>query len=275
MLESSAMDELVRVPVSPRHTVVLRDDYAAMIRRPPRSDFVVSTLAKRMAGELPLMTADLVIAGEATRAEFPLAATYPLHFRKTYFPGRLHGDPAVEFAIQARASELVPVPMPIGHTPRTFRSCLIPGRPFSRLSPFGSEPEGSNLPKAERLALESAAGLFRLAEDAYRLLGTLHAGGLAHGDAELHNFIVAPSPLEVLPIDFEAGVRRDDLDDAAWAARVAEDLRPLLRHAVFLLTALGPQPGSALADAALARLDALFKEPERFRNAIERQGEMG
>ena len=35
----------------------------------------------------------IVIAGQETRSEFPLAATYPLHFRKTYFPGRLHGDP--------------------------------------------------------------------------------------------------------------------------------------------------------------------------------------
>ncbi len=269
------MDEVRRVAVSPMHTVVLRDDYAAMVARPPRSDFVVSSLARRMAGDMPLMTADLVIAGESTRAEFPLAATYPLHFRKAYFPGRLHGDPGVEYARQARASELVDVAMPIGFTPNTFRSCLVPGRPFKQLSPFGSEPEGSNIPKAERLPLESAVGLFRLAEDAHAVLTRMHAGGLAHGDAELHNLIVAPSPLGVVPIDFEAGVLASDLDAAAWEARKAADLHPLLRETVFLLCALGPQPQSALARLAVERIGSLFKEPQRFLDAIDRQGEMG
>lgn len=269
------MSEARRVEVSPRHSVVLRDDYAAMVARAPRSDFVVSTLARRFAGDLPLMTADLVIAGESTRAEFPLAAVYPLHFRKTYFPGRMHGDTAVEFARQARASELVGVPMPIGHTPRTFRSCLIPGTPLSRLSPFGAEPEGSNIPKAGKLPLESAAGLFRLLEDTFSLLTRMHAGGLAHGDAELHNFIVAPSPLEVVPIDFEAAMIADELSPEAFAALQRKDLHPLLRHAVFLLCALGPQPQSELARLALERVDTLFKEPARFLEAIDRQGDMG
>lgn len=255
--------------------MVLRDDYAAMVARAPRSDFVVSTLARRFAGDLPLMTADLVIAGEATRAEFPLAAVYPLHFRKTYFPGRLHGDTAIEFARQARASELVGVPMPIGHTPRTFRSCLIPGTPYSRLSPFGSEPEGSNIPKAEKLPLEAAAGLFRLAEETFAMLSRMHEGGLAHGDAELHNFIVAPSPLEVVPIDFEAAAVESEMSSEAWAAVRAKDLHPLLRHTVFLLCALGPQPESPLAGLATDRIGTLFKDPARFLEAIDRQGDMG
>lgn len=253
---------------------MLRDDYAAMIRRAPRSDFVVSTLARRFAGDMPLMTADLVIAGEATRAEFPLAATYPLHFRKTYFPGRLHGDPAIEYARQAKASELVGVPMPIGNSPRTFRSCLIPGRPYSRLTPFGSEPEGSNIPKAERLSLEAAAGLFHFAEGAFDVLVRMHAGGLAHGDAELHNFIASPSPLEIVPIDFEASVVQSEMSPEAWVARQAADLYPVLREAVFLLCALGPQPQSAMARLATERIGTLFKEPARFLEAIERQGDV-
>ena len=37
---------------------------------------------------MPLMSADLVIASEDTRVRFAAARTYPLHFRKTYYPGR-------------------------------------------------------------------------------------------------------------------------------------------------------------------------------------------
>ena len=68
-------------------------DYFAMIKRAPQQDFVVRTLAKRMAGPPPLMDGELVIAGQSTRERYPLAAVYPLHFRKTYYPGRLRGDP--------------------------------------------------------------------------------------------------------------------------------------------------------------------------------------
>src|SRR5205085_1130177 len=84
----------------------------------------------------------------------------------------------------------------IGFEEYSFRSCLVPGRPFQRLSPFGM-PEESNVRIARSLQLATAAGLYRLAEDALANLQTLHAAGLAHGDAELHNFVVCPSPLEL------------------------------------------------------------------------------
>jgi hypothetical protein len=264
------MDDEQLIAVSARHSVLLLKEYVALVEKAPRSDIVVSTIAKREAGNLPLMAADLVIAGEDTRASFPLAATYPLHFRKTYFPGRMHGEPMVEFARQARASELTSCSMPIGYSASVFRACLVPGRPFSRLSPFGTEPETSNIATAAKLPLASAAGLWRLAEDTFAQLTAIHEGGLAHGDAELHNFIVSPSPLELVPIDFEAAVLREDLDDAAWAARRDADLLPVLREAVFLQCALGRQRGP-LADASLERMDAMFANPARFRATIERQ----
>jgi hypothetical protein len=118
------------VQVSPHHSVTVDDDYFSMIRRAPEQDFVVRTLARAMAGDAPLMIGELVIAGRATRDRHPLAATYPLHFRKTYFPGRLRGDPRTEFERHTRASEVLGIPPPIGHAGRTFRSCLLPGRPF-------------------------------------------------------------------------------------------------------------------------------------------------
>jgi hypothetical protein len=264
------LDEDHVIAVSPRHTVRLTHDYAPMIRRAPRQDFVVRTIASRQANGMPLMSADLVIASEDTRARFPAARTYPLHFRKTYYPGRLHGDPKEEFDRQTEAAALIGLPPPIGYSGDVFRSCLVPGLPYARLSPFGCEPEESNLPRAEELALATAAGLWRMAEEAFARVTALHEGGLAHGDAELHNFIVCPSPLEIVMIDFEVAVRREACTEAAWLSTCRKDLTPLLREAVLLQCSLGPQPG-ALAELANARIDASFKDPERFRRELDRR----
>jgi hypothetical protein len=255
------------VPVSPRHAVSVDDDFWALIQRAPQQDYVVRTLAKRMAGDMPLMSGDLVIASYATRQAFPLAATYPLHFRKTYYPGQLRGDPKGEFERHTLASEVLGIPPPIGHFQGTFRSCLLPGKPFDTLSPFGSEPEESNLRHAEKLPFASAVGLWLLAEQMLGTLTTLHRAGLTHGDAELHNFIVCSAPVEVVPIDFDMAVQRSSVDDAEWERRCAEELEPLLKVAVYLQCALGPQAGP-LGELSLQRLDGLFQRPDAFKRAI-------
>lgn len=261
------------IAVSPRHSVVLATELYLLVEQVPRADFVVRNLVQREANGLPLMTADLVMAGEKTRRDHPAAATYPLHFRKTYFPGRLHGDPKEEFDHHALASTLTAIPAPIGHAPTVFRSCLIPGQPYARLTPFGSEPPESNIAKAQKLPLATAAGLWRMAEESVAELRALHAGGLAHGDAELHNCIVCPAPLESLLIDFEAAVLRQTMTAADWERRCDLDLEPFLREAIFLQCALGRQP-SPLGELSWQRLDRLFREPDRFRRAIETQAEV-
>lgn len=264
------MDEEELVRVSPRHTVRLASEYALWVRKAPNKDFVVRTIMRREANGLPLVSADIVIAGTETRAKFELAAEFPLHFRKTYYPGRLHGDPKHEFDRQTEASALIGIPPPIGYGPDVFRSCLLPGTPYNRLSPFGGEPDESNLVKARKLPLASAAGLFHLLASAFDSLQRLHEGGLRHGDAELHNLIVCPSPLELLLIDFEAAETRATVGEAAWPQRCADDFTPLLKEAVYLQCSLGPQPG-LLADMARQRLDQLFKNPDRFRQEISDQ----
>src|SRR5690606_18246098 len=103
------------------------------------------------------------------------------------------------------------LPAPIGATHNEFRTCLLPGRPYSQLSPFGEEPDERNIAIAERLSLAEAAGLYHLVSDAHRQMEALHAGGLIHRDAELHNVIVCSSPLEPIIIDFEAAERREAL----------------------------------------------------------------
>jgi hypothetical protein len=249
--------------------VTVDDDYQALIARAPQQDFVVRTLAKRMAGDTPLMSGELVIAGQATRERYPLAETYPLHFRKTYYPGRLRGDTEVEFARHTRASEILGIPAPIGFAGGTFRSCLLPGRPLDQvLAPFGTEPELSNIQHAEKLTLACAAGLWLLCERLMAAHLTLQQAGLTHGDAELHNFIVCPAPLDVLPIDFDMAVLKDAVSDEEWKTRSNNDLEPLLKMAVYLQCALGAQQG-ALAEHSLAKLDALFRNASVFRGAME------
>jgi hypothetical protein len=267
------VDDSRAIAVSPRHTVLLAAELYPFIEKAPRQDFVVRTRARREANGLPLMTAELVIAGEETRRIHPAAATYPLHFRKTYFPGRLHGDPQVEFELHLLASQLCRTPPPIGHTSDVFRSCLVPGQSFARLTAFGGEPPENNIVKAQKLPLATAAGLWRLAEETLAQLLILESGGLAHGDTELHNIIVCPAPLEPILIDFEAAIRREAVDAAAWEARCKLDLQPLLREAVYLQCALGRQPGP-LGDRSWSLLGELFRSPDRFRRAIEQQAEV-
>ncbi len=262
------MDDDRFVAVSPKHSVRLAREYVGLVERPQQHDYVVRTIVQREANGLPLMSAEIVVAGRETRARHPLAVTYPLHFRKTYSAARLHGDTSKEFENQTLASQIIGLPPPIGFAPKVFRSCLAPGRPYQRLSPFGVEPEESNLRIAQKLPLATAAGLWGFVESALKQLSTLHDAGLAHGDAELHNFVVCPSPLELVIVDFEAAIKRDGLDEEAWRARRALDLAPLLREAVFLQCTLGRQQGP-LADASWSEMDGLFRSPDRFRRAIE------
>jgi hypothetical protein len=267
------MDDDRIVSVSPRHAVKLAREYTVLVDRPPQNDYVVRTIARKEANGLPLMSAEIVIAGRETREKYSLAKTYPLHFRKTYTATRLHGDTEREYRCQTLASEVVRLPPAIGFSSDVFRSCLVPGRPYQRISPFGVEPEERNMRIAQDLSLAEAAGLWRLSEDALSVLTRLHEGGLAHGDAELHNFVVCPGPLELVIIDFESAVQKADLDAEQWTARCVADLIPLCREAIFLQCALGRQEG-ALAEKSFELLPKLFKSPDRFRKAIEEHGDL-
>ena len=264
-------DQLIQV--SPRHAVRVGAEYAVWIKKAPRQDFVVRTIMKREANGMPLMSADIVIAGDETRSLYPLAKSYPLHFRKTYYPGRLHGDPRQERDRQNEAAEILGIPPAIGATHQIFRSCFLPGVPYSRLSPFGTEPEEANLPLAKKLDLAKAAGLWRLLHEAHDALLRLHDAGIAHGDLELHNLIVCGSPLECILIDFEATVRKEELEAPVFEKRCNEDFLPMLKEAILLQCALGAQPGP-LALRARERVEKLFKRPERFLTEIGDQAKI-
>ena len=80
------MDDDRLVAVSPQHSVRLAREYLVLIERPPQNDYVVRTIARREANGLPLMSAEIVVAGRDTRDRHPLAVTYPLHFARPTRP---------------------------------------------------------------------------------------------------------------------------------------------------------------------------------------------
>lgn len=258
------------VRVSPRHEVLLAPEYADLILHPPEHDFVMRTIMRREAGGLPLMSAEMVIAGKQTMKAFPLAREYPMHFRKSYFPGRLRGDPRHEFDNQQRASEILSSPPPIGWTKDDFRSCFVPGKPYSRLTPFGADPPEGNVAVARETGLAEALGLWWLCVQAFDQLNRLHEAGMVHGDMELHNLAVTPSPAEVVLLDFELAKKRDEVAAEDWERLVREDFAGLLREAVYLQCALGRQPGP-MADMAMERIGDLFASPGSFERHIRRQ----
>lgn len=267
------MEEHRTIAVSPRHSVRLASEYWPLLERAPQRDFVVHLIEKREANGVPLMLAEIVIASAAARAQFPLAVEYPLHFRKTYFAARMHGDPKREHEYAARASEILQLPPPIGFTQHEVRSCLVPGSCYRQLSPFDPDSEDTSLRRVSSVQLAAAAGLWRLAEEAYAQLCKLHENGMCHGDAALQNFIVCPAPLEVVLIDFEASLLRDGTDDETWQRRCKADFDALLREAVLLQACLGLQRG-ALADHAWQAAPGLFRDAGRLRRVVERLGEL-
>jgi hypothetical protein len=269
----TGMEELRAIAVTPRHQIRLAAEYLPLIDKPPGRDFVVHVIEQRQANGLPLMAAEIVIAGSQTRAQFPLAAQFPLHFRKTYHAARLHGDTQFEYEYALRAANLMGLPPPIGASHNIVRHCFIPGRPYKRLSPFDPDGEDQNLRRARDLHLATAAGLWRLLEDAYSMLLQLHDAGITHGDTQLQNFIVSPAPLEVIMIDFEASESREGTDEALWTKRCAADFAPLLHEALLLQVTPGRQSGP-LADHACSRALELFRDAKRVMRYIEQLEEI-
>ncbi len=257
------------VPVSPFHQIELAEVLQRKLEHPGESDYVVRRISQKTVNGQPLIQGELVVSGTRTLEEFPLAREFPVHFRKTYYPICFHQDPAREYENHLAASEIIPVPPPIGSTRTSFRSCFLPGKPYSSLSPFGVEPEEGNLPIAEGADPAALIGLWTLLAPIYDQIQRLHEAGFAHGDLFLHNVIVSLSPVGGHLIDFELATRKSEAaSEEEWQAKVGDDFREILTEAVHLQCALGAQQGP-LAEAAIDQLPALFKNPDRFRRAIE------
>ncbi|MCF6313376.1 MAG: hypothetical protein L3J39_13085 [Verrucomicrobiales bacterium] len=258
------------IELSPYHQIELAPAWEALRDNPPDHDQVIRTISRKMLNDNPLIQGDLVYAGHDTKAEFPLAEEYPVHFRKTYYPGAFHKPPQQEYDHHLQISKILDIPAPIGATPKTFRSCLIPGSPLNKLSPFGVEPLDHNIAVAEEQTTTSLIGLWNLLETLNQQITLLHQAGIAHGDLFFHNAIVPSSPIGVFLIDFELAIEKGKVEEDVWEKARLSDLEELHRTATYIQCGLGKQT-SALAQASLSRLPELFdKNASRFQKAIDR-----
>jgi len=258
------------IELSPYHQIELAPAWEALRDNPPDRDQVIRTVSRKMLNDQPLIQGDLVFAGLDTKAEFPLAEKYPVHFRKTYYPGAFHKPPQQEYDHHLQISEILNVPPPIGATRNSFRSCMIPGTPLDRLSPFGIEPPDHNIGIAEDCELTSLMGLWKLFENVHDQITKLHAAGLAHGDLFLHNIIISLSPIGVFLIDFELAVEKKEISAEEWQKACSNDFEEVHRAATYVQCGLGRQSGS-LAETSLSHLDLLFGDiAPRFLKAVQR-----
>lgn len=258
------------IELSPYHQIKLNPAWEALKDNPPDRDQIIRTVSRKMLNDQPLIQGDLVFAGLDTQAEFPLAKKYPVHFRKTYYPGAFHKPPQREYDHHLQISGILEVPPPIGATRNSFRSCMIPGTPLNRLSPFGVEPLDRNIAIAEDCDTTSLMGMWGLLETIHGQITKLHGAGLAHGDLFLHNIIVSSSPIGVFLIDFELAVEKKEVSDEDWEKACAADFEELYQTATYVQCGLGKQAGH-LAEASLAHLKPLFGDSApRFKKAVSR-----
>jgi len=204
------------IELSPYHQIQLAPAWEDLRDNPPDRDQVIRTVSRKMLNDQPLIQGDLVFAGLETRAEFPLAEKYPVHFRKTYYPVAFHKPPQLEYDHHLQVSKILDVPPPIGATKNSFRSCMIPGIPLNRISPFGIEPLDRNIGVAEECESSSLIGMWGLFASVQDQVEKLHAAGIAHGDLFMHNIIISLSPIGVFLIDFELAVEKKKVSSEDW-----------------------------------------------------------
>lgn len=241
----------MKIRLNPKQQVDLIPELADLIKHPPDKDVIIRTLSRKLANDQPLIQGDLVIAGKDTLSEHPRAVQYPVHFRKTYYPVSFHPPATLEYNKQEEIAPILDLPPPIGADTNCFRSCFLSGIPLAKLSPFGVDPEVTNLQIAEKTDPGKLIGLWKLLADLYKQIEQLHKAGFVHGDLFLHNVIVSTSPVKLYLIDFALAVRKEETDN--WDKLCKNDLSEVYRHALWVQAGLGIQteePGPSALDTA-------------------------
>ena len=261
MTDRPTLPDNARIPLSPYHSIEVAESLRDLLARPREKDFQLRSIARKEGPDgRELVQMQLVIAGRQTLDAHPLAARYPIHFLKSYHPWSFHGDPQVEFDNHRAAAAILGAPEPIGCDANTIRSCFLPGKPLSRLSPFTDvEPQERCLGIAQQTDPAALIGLWKLAGEAYAQMGKLHERGFFHRDLELHNLIVCTAPVRVFLIDFESAERDFHGTAGEREELVFNDTAELFRLAIYIQSGLGKQEGP-LAEASLAALPRLFRE---------------
>jgi len=269
-----------RVSLSPLHTIELAEGLAHLLVKPPEKDFPLYSISRKTAPDgRELVHSELVIAGKRTRATYPLADQYPVHFLKSYHPWSFHGNPRIEFENNQAAAQILGTPEPIGFDNNSFRAPFIPGKPLSKLSPFTNiEPLHRCIGIAQQIEPATLIGLWRLGEEVFAQIDKLHSQRFCHGDLELHNIIACAGPIQTFLVDFEGAEKAFSGTEKNWEQRRGSDLFELLRLAVYVQCGIGSQQGP-LARKSLQDLPRLSEDASTFaarlhaadREAVSRQ----
>ncbi len=280
MAEPHTKSTGTRVSLSPLHSIKLAEGLAHLVSKPPEKDFPVYSISRKTAPDgRELVHSELIVAGKRTRATYPLADLYPVHFLKSYHPWSFHGNPRIEFENNQAAAQILGTPEPIGFDSNSFRAPFVPGKPLSKLSPFTNiEPPLRCLGIAQETDPAALIGLWRLAEEVFEQIEKLHSQRFCHGDMELHNIVVCTRPIQTFLVDFESSERAFYGSDKSWEQRRSGDLFELERLAVYLQCGIGTQQGP-LARKSLEDLSKLFADASTFgarldaadRKAVSRQ----
>jgi predicted trehalose synthase len=133
------------------------------------------------------------------------------------------------------------------------------------------EPPDQNIRLSEKSPLPTLIGLWKMLEEIHGQLQQLHGHGLLHGDMQLGNVIISPSPIHPYLIDFEGARIRAEETEAEWKKKCEVDYVELLRESIYLQCGLGQQRGG-LANHSLDQIITLFRDPEPFTSAIKGVG---
>jgi len=259
-----------RVSLSPLHTIELAEGLSHLLAKPPEKDFPLYSISRKTTPDgRELVHSELIIAGKRTRATYPLADQYPVHFLKSYHPWSFHGNPRIEFENNRAAAQILGTPEPIGFDNNSFRAPFMPGKPLSKISPFTNiEPPHRCLGIAQETEPAALIGLWRLVEEVFERIEELHSKRFCHGDLELHNIVVCTGPIRTFLVDFESSEQAFSGPEKNWEQRRSSDLFELLRLAVYLQCGLGSQQG-ALARKSLEDLPKLFEDVSTFSARLE------
>ena len=262
-------DDVKLVTVSPRHSVLLASELFALVERAPSRDFVVRTLARHEANGMPLMAAELVIAGLGHAPGSPGGRRVSPPLSQDLLPGPAARRPAR--GVRLPAPGLPALSHPAAHRPRPGRvPQLLAPRPALRPPhPLRRGPAGEQ----HRHRPEAAAGHAGRAVAAGR--GAAGPAGRAPPGWPRPRGRRAPR-LHRLPGPPRGAAHRLRIGRSARGGRGGRLERPLSagsrRPSCARRSTCSARSGDSratLGELSRAELPRLFARPDPFHRAIE------
>ena len=172
----------------------------------------------------------------------------------------MHGDPREEFDRQSEAAELIGSRRRSAGRTTPFGAACFPAPRTTASRPSRSSRRTPSCTSPAICRCRSRPGSGRCVNRRFAGCPSCTRAASLHRDAELHNFIVCASPLEIVMIDFEGAATRKGLAPEAWDEAIRTDFDALAKEGALLQCSLGRQRGG-FAEHCLRRGITLFRDP--------------